>query len=191
MSRSVPFRKPVAMLSMVLAGCMQNPAMVSADRPDWLSSEPMAYPNSGYITATGSADSEERAKNRALANLAKVFETRIRENSTALSDVQSHKSAGVETVDSRQRLTRNINVQTDKIIDGSRIAEQWYDSTEISHHALAVLDRRQAANNIRSEIDKLDDETRRELGRAEAASSIKRVAACAGSAGTGSSGSRT
>jgi hypothetical protein len=68
-------------------------------------------------------------------------------------------------------------VQTSKIIDGSRIAEQWYDSTEISHHAFAVMDRKQAANNLVTEMQRLDAETSHELERAKQAdNSINRVA---------------
>jgi len=142
-----------------------------------LSSEPLEYPNARYISATGSADSAERAKDRALANLSKVFEAKIKESSTAISDVQSQRSGGVEKVNTSNRLTRNIQVQTNKILDGSRIAEQWFDGTEISHHALAVMDRRQAGNNLRSEIDRLDAETSTELSRSgQSGNSIMKVA---------------
>lgn len=170
-------RPTLALCCMVLVGCMQTPATVSADRPDWLSTEPAEYPNNVYLSATGSADDQERAKDRALANLSKIFETRIRESSTAISDVQSRKVDGAESVTNTQRLRRNIQVETDKILDGARIAEQWYDRTEISHHALAVMDRRQAGNNLRSEMQRLDEETALELERAASAGdALQRVA---------------
>ena len=45
-------------------------------------------------------------------------------------------------------------------MQGARIAEQWQSSADLSYYALAVLDRSQAGNNIRAEMDRLDNETR-------------------------------
>lgn len=169
--------KRIAVVScLLLTGCMQSTGVVSADRPDWLSTESVEYPNAQYVTANGSAEDPERAKNRALANLAKVFELRIRESSTAIQDVQSRKQDGDEDVISSQRLTQNVQTQTSKIIDGARIAEQWFDKVEFTHYAFAVLDRKQAGNNIRSEIERLDAETQHELNRLQQSAAIQQVA---------------
>ena len=46
------------------------------------------------------------------------------------------------------------------MIQGARIAEQWQNSADLTWYALAVLDRAQAGNNIRSEMNRLDEETR-------------------------------
>jgi len=45
------------------------------------------------------------------------------------------------------------------MVRGARIAEQWQNSADLTYHALAVLDRTQAGNNIRSEMNRLDEET--------------------------------
>jgi hypothetical protein len=58
-------------------------------------------------------------------------------------------------------------VRTDKVIQGARIAETWQDKTVLVYHSLAVLDRKQAGNNIREEMNRLDEETQTELNRSQ------------------------
>jgi hypothetical protein len=171
------FYRQIFISCLFLTGCL--PAItVSADQPDWINSEAASYPNSKYVVANGSASSVELAKDRALANLTKVFELRIRESSTTRQEVQSVKRGGNETVQTSQSLSQSINIHTDKIIDGARIVEQWQHPGDLTYYALAVLDRRQAGNNIRGEIDRLDKETAFELNNVEAKHSpLQKVAA--------------
>jgi hypothetical protein len=146
---------------------MQSVPAVNANQPDWVNGEPSSYPNSQYVVASGSASNTEQAKDRALANLTKVFELHIRESSTTRQDVQLATRNGSETVDKSQRVSQNINIQTNKIIDGARVAEQW-KSPDLTYYALAVLDRHQAGNNIREEMSRIDKEIDFELGSVEA-----------------------
>jgi hypothetical protein len=143
----------------LLAGCSQSVAVTdNNDKPDWVDGEPGKYPNASYVYATGSASTAELARDRALGNLAKVFELQIQESSTTTQDVQTLKSDDVESVESSARIASTINIQTDKMIKGARVAEQWQNPEELTHYALAVLDRTQAENNIRGELNRLDRE---------------------------------
>lgn len=151
---------------LVLSGCMQSAPVVNAGQPDWISGESPSYPNVQYVVASGSASSPEQAKDRALANLSKVFELHIRESSTTRQNIQVVKQNGAESISKSQSLAQNVNIQTNKIIDGARIAQQW-QSPDLSHYALAVLDRRQAGNNIRGEIARLDEQAGFELNSVE------------------------
>lgn len=161
------FSKQLTLSCFLLTGCLQSTALVSAGQPDWITGESSSYPNAQFVVANGSASTAEQAKNRALANLTRVFELHIRESSTTTQQVQSFKQDGEETVSTSQGLSQQIHIQTNKIIDGARVAEQWQNSEDLTHYALAVLDRRQAGNNIRSEINRLDEETRFDLKSAE------------------------
>lgn len=144
----------------LLTACMQSSAVMSSGgSPGWVQSEPDMYPNSQYLSATGSASKMEQAKARALSSLAKIFEVQIREVSTTSQDVQTSKKDDVETVKKSQRIASTVNLKTDKMVQGARIAEQWQSSADLTYYALAVLDRAQAGNNIRGEINRLDEET--------------------------------
>ncbi len=154
------------MIALLLTGCLQSAAILnSSDTPQWVYSEADMYPNFKYLSATGSAAKAEQAKARALSNLAKIFEVQIREVSTTSQDTQTSKKGGVETVESKARIATTVNLKTDKMVQGARIAEQWQNSADLTYHALAVLDRTQAGNNIRSEMDRLDKETQYALNQ--------------------------
>jgi hypothetical protein len=80
-------------------------------------------------------------------------------------------------VSSIQRIDSQINVSTDKLIEGTRIAEHWQNPDDRTYYALAVLDRHQAGNSIRSEIERLDSETDFKLKKAQSESdSLLKVA---------------
>lgn len=153
--------------SLMLSGCLQPTANLNAgDEPDWLRGESSSYPNSQYLYATGSASRPEQAKDRALGNLVKIFELHLEESSTTTQDVQSHRTGDEEAVTATARVASRVNIRTDKMIQGARIAEQWRSPTDLTYYALAVLERDQAGNNIRSEIKKIDDETEVKLQQA-------------------------
>lgn len=149
---------------LLITACMQSTAVMStSDTPQWVRGEPDLYPNFKYLSATGSASKAEQAKARALSNLAKIFEVQIREVSTTSQDVKTHKQDGVETVEKSARIASTVNLKTDKMVQGARIAEQWQSSTDLTFYALAVLDRTQAGNNIRGEMRELDNQTQHAL----------------------------
>jgi hypothetical protein len=154
------FRFKILLATLLITACMQTTAVMStSDAPAWVHGEPDMYPNFKYLSATGSAAKAEQAKARALSNLAKIFEVQIREVSTTSQDTQTSKKGGVESVQSSARIASTVNLKTDKMVQGARIAEQWQSSADLTYHALAVLDRTQAGNNIRGEMRRLDEET--------------------------------
>lgn len=148
----------------------KNVKASSGSKPDWVNGDAGYYPNSQYLTATGSAAKAELAKDRALANLVKTFEVEVRENTTTRSDTKVSIRNGSESYTRNQRLNQQINLRTDKVVQGARVAESWFDKTVQTYHALAVLDRKQAGANIRSEMTRLDQETETELARSRSQS---------------------
>ncbi len=152
------------LLSLMTLACTATVG-AAGPKPDWIEGDAGFYPNNQYLVASGSASSAELAKDRALANLVKIFELHIRENTTTQSDTKVNVKDGQESYTKQHRLAQQINVRTDKVVQGARIAETWLDKSVLTYHALAVLDRKQAGNNIRSEMKRLDDETQVELDR--------------------------
>lgn len=150
----------IMLTAFLLSACAKpGGIMGGSDAPQWINSEPDMYPNFSYLTATGSGADAEQAKARALSNLAKIFEVQIREVSTTKQNVQTSTKDGVETVQTGQSLDSTVNLSTDKMVKGARVAEQWINAADVTYHALAVLDRKQAGNNIRGEMNRLDEET--------------------------------
>lgn len=165
------FKNQILFSCLLLTACLQSTSVVNAEQPDWINGASSDYPNSHYVLASGSASNVEQAKDRALANLSKVFELRIRESSTTRQDTHVRTQNGSESVNKSQRLMQNISIKTNKIIDGARVAEQW-KSEDLTYYALAVLDRRQAGNNIRGIISDLDKEAEFDLSSAAGKSNL-------------------
>ena len=152
----------------IFAGLLFISSPLLADsKPDWVEGDAGFYPNNQYMTATGSASNAELAKNRALGNLSKIFETHIKESSTTKSDTHVSVNNGAEDYTKKQHVAQQIQVRTDSIINGARIAESWKDNTVFTYHSLAVLDRTQAGNNIKSEMTRIDSETQAMLSRSD------------------------
>ena len=139
----------------------------ASEAPKWVYSEPVKYSNAKFLTATGSAAKMEQARARAVSNLAKIFEVQVSDVSTVRQDVKVNLEDDVETVKKDQRMVGSVNLKTDKMMQGVRIAEQWFNSKELTYHALAVLDRTQAGNSVRREMNRLDEETQYSLNKSE------------------------
>jgi len=147
-------------------------------KPDWTESEPVRYPNNLYISATGSASDIELAKDRALANLSKIFEAHINEVSTTKSDTYVSLNNMQEMVAKNNHLSQLVRVTTNKIIRGAQIVESWRDEELAVFYALAVLDRKQARNNIMDEINRLDEETITKLEKVKlSTNTLRKIAA--------------
>jgi len=136
-------------------------------QPDWIGGESFDYPHSAYIVGKGSGSNREVAKSRAMASLSNTFEAKIKAESTTLANTHSRVVNGKENYTKDTRLTENIQVDTDKVLEGVRIAETWLDKSVQEFHALAVLERKQAGRNIRQQISELDLSTSTELSRAK------------------------
>lgn len=147
--------KRIAMASILLAlaGCASQPAA-----PDWVNGAAGDYRSAEYLIGRGEGATSEEARDRARADLAKVFEAEV---TAASADEQSFKDARYEASS-----TRRIEVRTRRIVEGIEIARTWQAPASGSHHALAVLPRLKAGHALREEIARLDETTRLQTRRA-------------------------
>ncbi len=158
-------RNPILLLPLLgflfLAACAGTPR-----QPDWVNGNSSQYPPARYLTGKGEGELQALARDRARADLAKIFEVRIQEQSSDRSRAESQSQNGETRLKLESSASREIVTRTDQIIAGIRIAETWQDPASKRFHALAVLDRMQAGNALRAEIDRLDDITGLAIRRA-------------------------
>ena len=157
--------KPLAMLAIAaaLAGCASQPT------PDWVAGDVREYPAHAYLVGRGQGPSGEEARDRARADLAKIFEAEV---TAASTDEQSFGQARYEA-----HLVRRIEVRTGRLVEGIEIARAWREPGG-SHHALAVLPRLKAAHALRARIAELDDATRLHVASARGSEDLfARIAA--------------
>lgn len=155
----------------ILGGCVSS----QLPQPDWLAGASGAFPNTDYLLGRGQANSLEDAKDRARADIAKVFQVAM---TVASDDVQSFKIHSINdppTDDSTASdhsanrsigkfegsYSRRITTHTEQVVRGIQIVGQWQDPATRSYHALAILPRAQAASSFRQELNELDSMTDR------------------------------
>ncbi|MDH5183487.1 MAG: LPP20 family lipoprotein [Gammaproteobacteria bacterium] len=149
-------------LGVFLVACGGSRGGVIEGGPDWLDGSSKAHPSVAYIIGTGSSVSLDDAKNRARAEIAKVFEVAVTEQSSDnlkyLSDANGSQLA--------QRVERDTTSRTSKILHGVEIADSWLHEKSGQFYALAVLHRGRTANALRQQIQDLDSASAADLEKA-------------------------
>ncbi len=161
-----PANLAVVCLCLFLSGgCTHSPATVSAagGQPAWLRGDAPDYPAPAFLTATGSASKAETARDRALANLAKIFAVNIDAVQLSRESVSVASGGKPASLDKRQRLDSRVSTRTEQRMQGARIAALWQNPQDASYHALAVLDRHQARRHLRAEMNRIEATMRRLL----------------------------
>ena len=141
-------------------------AGIGSGIPDWVNGKSSAYPDTKYLTGKGQDTHQNVARDRARADLAKIFEVAITEKS---HDEVSYKSNTLDQIKNTQldtSNTRQITSHTDQIISGIEISETWQDKTSGQYHALATVDRAKMSTRLRSIINQLDDKTAQAIRQA-------------------------
>ena len=149
------------LISICLAACL------SGGQPKWVDGKSKAYPDTAYLTASGSADNPEDAKTRALANLTKIFEVRIDDVSRDESEAWMQNTEEGATQGNRQLAVRYVDAFSTKLLEGAEIVESWQDKETKQHFALAVISRTQLRNKLSSEIRKHDRYSQEKVAQAD------------------------
>lgn len=104
------------------------------------------YPDRSYLTGTGGGDDPETAEDRARAEIAKIFSSKIDWS----HQIYDSSATGVD-------VSEILNVSSNMVMSGIRIAENWYDINYAPPYmALAVLDRQQSAEILSAQITQMD-----------------------------------
>ncbi|MFZ3072389.1 MAG: hypothetical protein WA162_04025 [Thermodesulfobacteriota bacterium] len=126
------------------------------------------YPEADYLTATGAAVSEEGARNAALAELSRIFESKIK--SDTLDRVRYASEGGSEKF--KAEIESEVNVATAVDLEGVSIGSEWYDDAKKTYYAVAALPRAEARNKWQKDIGNIDAEIQAELDSAESQESV-------------------
>ncbi len=158
-----------------LTGCATK-----ATQPDWVTGESDNYQRTEFLLGRGQASTQEEAKDRARADIAKVFQVAVTvasedmqrfktqtKNDQAASDGAQEDGNPNQNGQYENQYSRRITTRTEQVIRGIQIAELWHDPATHNHHVLAILPRLQAVNNLRQEINELDEITRRHISHAQ------------------------
>ncbi len=128
------------LLFALLLACGGQAQKVSKESKSSLFDDPTKrYPNEMYITAVSSGDTPEIAKDRAIADVAKVIKADI--NSQQLL-IEEYIETGIEMeLDRKSSFTRQIDITTEQTLKNVNIGKTWRDEADGRYYAVAYLDR--------------------------------------------------
>jgi hypothetical protein len=154
-----------AFMLSLLSGCASKPII-----PDWVAGDSAQYNSAQYLIGRGQAPTQEEAKDRARADVAKVFQVAVVASSEDMQRSKSDSSGAAPQYE--EQASRSISTRTDQIIRGIQIAELWQDPATKSYYALAVLPRLQTAASLRQQISQLDEATANHIEQSRKSSDL-------------------
>ena len=163
MQKAIPF---VGML--LLTACAIGGGTRGDARPDWLDGSSEQYPSRSFVIGIGSADDLATARDRARADLAKTFRVSIDATSRDTQQYSSQDNGVGASSEYSAEIQRDLSVRTQQVLEGVTVPESWQDMDSRRYHALAVLNRAQAAARLRQDISGMDAAAATLLNRARA-----------------------
>ena len=122
----------------------------AADRPDWLSGQSPEFPAGAYVTGVGEGPTQEKAADKARAELAKSLSMSIE----ATSRASASESSDGKSSSFSQDVSDDVRTSTNKVLDGVTIAKYWQGPD--GYYALATLDRGHSLKIIRDKLEEFD-----------------------------------
>ncbi len=137
-------------------------------RPDWIDGESIQYPSSRYLTGVGYDPDRKSSEDKARAEIAKIFFSKIDSRTRSYQDYLQITSKGKSKTRETFSIEEITKVSTQKVLSGVRISSVYQDTgSEPIFYALAVLDRDQSAKILRDKIQQLDQDIKGFLTRAK------------------------
>lgn len=124
----------------------------ASSAPDWLTGTSKKYLENEYIIGVGLADSLDSARSSARAEIAKIFQSRITQSSESISTEKSTIKNNTANSVSEIKAESKINVSTDQVLEGVKIAETYYDKSKKTYYALAILNKARTRALLSSQI---------------------------------------
>ena len=126
-------------------GCGKTPETVATGTP--------GFPQDRFLTAEGSGRTDMDARQQSLAQLSSIFESKVSSQFTSRTHSRLTREQAEEF---ETEISARVDVASGVHLQGARIGKSWKDPDSGSFHALAVLDRRAAAENWSSRLSSLD-----------------------------------
>jgi len=124
-----------------------------------------AFPESRYLTAEGSGQTEIEARQRALAELSAIFESRVHAETTSFA----RSAIGPDNDELFEKnVESKIAIISSVRLTGAKIGRVWRDGASSGgYHALAVIDRSRTGRNWAAELETVTAQTEAEVKNLE------------------------
>jgi hypothetical protein len=137
-------------VSAVLLFCLLGAAALSAqEAPLWLTRHGLAYPPEQYVAGVGEGETAEAARTRALAQIARFFQTKVGDTITLL---YTYNDALASTASAEHtQASQHTVISSEAEFFGVEFADVYRDKTGV-YHALAYIHREEAGKKYDARI---------------------------------------
>jgi len=151
-------------MSAILLSILFANTAVLATPPTWVNGQSNRYPSGLYLVGVGQSDTRDKAKADAMASIAKIFRTRIEQQTTDWEKYVQIESRGKTNIEQKKSLESITKISNDKIVEGVQIVETAQDG--LLYYALAIIDRLQATVSLSERMTDLDGNIREAIDQA-------------------------
>ncbi|WP_417335602.1 LPP20 family lipoprotein [Halobacteriovorax marinus] len=123
--------------------------------PEWATS-PMSFCPPTELCAVGEAAGSMGADAAARNEIAKIFSTKIKSNTSVVTTSESTSNDGVIAGDVSEQTYNSIQEMTEEIVEGSYIKEKF--QSEDSYFSLAALHKRKTSTILEDRMSRIDTE---------------------------------
>ncbi len=149
---------------------MDTVQVTKGKRPVWVNGDSIQYPPSKYLTGVGYDPDRKSAEDKARAEIAKIFFSKIDSRTRSYQDYLQTTSKGKSKIEETLSIEEITKVSSQKVLSGVRISHVYHETgTESMFYALAVLNREQSAKILRDKIGELDRDIKGILANANRA----------------------
>ena len=138
-------------LRLTALGLVLQLAACASQVPEWIDNPAASYADKQYLSAVGEADQRQTASDRALANLARIFEVQVTDSSLDFSSAAVSSGGEGAIANNEQRVSRTISTEAKQVVAGAKVVE-YYQNEQGRTFALAILDKQAAASRFRQSI---------------------------------------
>jgi hypothetical protein len=117
-------------------------------RPDWIDGSAASYPRERYLVGVGEAENLDAARDRARAEIARIFEVRIEDSIVDRSEAMALVEEARRASSVVEHIAVETRTSTEAALEGVDIAETWSDRESRRVYALAVLDKQWARRRL-------------------------------------------
>ena len=147
------------LFALLLQSCMTSHNNVSkwTNRPQWIS-ETLKYCGAEKICAVGYGKNSSEAESSGRNNLAKIFQTRIKSDSSIQTFSQSSSSVEGPRGNTQEEYFELVQESTEFVLKGAKVEKRFRDDNDSSSYALISLEKSMGSRFLRQKIAGLDEE---------------------------------
>jgi len=122
------------------------------EKPVWLENPEKVYSPQLYLTAIGEGDSRQDAQNNAVANLSRIFESKIKADVTTTQRYRELTKNKKTSVEDEMNISKQVNVKSAQTLYNIKFADSYTDNLGRTY-ILAYLNRTETADIYTEKIN--------------------------------------